>query len=137
MLSAKREQFVQEWFATGNKSEAYRKAYSTKNHTAKSIHENASKLSKNTKVLSRFQELTNAAQNRNETTVDALDATLKDAIDLAKDTGSASGMISACMALMKLHGLDADTRYKTEADRRTDEMTPTEYLKQLADLLPN
>lgn len=138
MLSAKREQFVQEWFVTGNKSEAYRKVYNTKKHTAKSIHESASRLSKDVKVLSRYQELVEASKERSGATVDSVGVTLKDAIELAKCSGSPSGMVSGCLALMKLYGLDAETRHRVEASKNAEEeMTPSEYLKQLADLLPN
>ena len=105
-LTAKQEKFAQEWFATGNKTEAYRRAYKCTNWKESAINSKASNLSSNVKVLARFEELVNAAQVRNETTVDTIDKMLKDTWDLAKKMGQSGPMVAAASALAKLHGLN-------------------------------
>lgn len=56
-LTAKQEAFCQAYIKTDDKSEAYRISYNCSKLTAKSINELASKLSKNTKVASRIEQL--------------------------------------------------------------------------------
>lgn len=69
-LTIKEEKFAQAYVKTGNKSEAYRLSYSTKNQTKKSINENASRLSKRIKVLSRIEQLQAEISERNKITID-------------------------------------------------------------------
>ena len=109
-LSAKREKFAQVWFATGNKSEAYRQCYKTEGLSENTLNANASRLSKHDKVLARYKELQKAAQKRNETTVDTLDKMLKEAWVLAKKTDKPAAMVSAVNGLAKLHGIDPQSK---------------------------
>ncbi len=60
-LTLKQEIFCKEYVKCDNKSQAYRIAYNTSGMTDKSVHEKASELSKNVKVMSRIQELQNIA----------------------------------------------------------------------------
>jgi len=113
-LTAKQEKFVQAWHATGNKTEAYRQAYGCEGMTEKSINANAHKVSKNTEVLQRFDELKSASQKRNETTVDTLDLMFKEAWKVARKQENASAMVSAGGALAKLHGLNKPDKQQLE-----------------------
>ena len=70
MLTAKQDKFAQELFVTGNKSEAYRRAYSASNMADKTITEKASRLSRKDNVTTRYTQLVKAAQARNDTSVD-------------------------------------------------------------------
>jgi len=106
-LTVKQENFVQVWIATGNKSEAYRQSYDCGGMSDKQINEEASKLSTNPKVSQRFNDLQKAAQKRNNTTVDTLDAMFKEAWRIGKQNGNPSAMVSATSGLAKLHGLNA------------------------------
>ena len=69
MLTAKQELFVQNIIKGMSQADAYRSAYSTKNMADKTIHENASRLANNNKVLARLKEL--RGQLTNETIMTA------------------------------------------------------------------
>lgn len=60
-LTQRQEAFCIAYLKTGNASEAYRQAYSTKNMKPGSINVNASKLLANTKVALRLKELNSKA----------------------------------------------------------------------------
>ena len=64
---------------TGNKTEAYRQAYDCKGMSAATINVKASELSSNGKITVRYRELSGAAQQRTNTTVDTIDSMLKKA----------------------------------------------------------
>ncbi len=136
-LTVKQEKFLQEWILTGNKSEAYRKSYNCNNMKAKTIAERASRLSNEYKISARYGELSAASQKRNNTTVDAVDCMLKEAFELAKDAVTPSSMVSASMGLIKLHGLDAETQLKINSEGSSDDLSPKEYLRLLADMMPD
>lgn len=57
MLTAKQEQFAQNIIKGMTQADAYRSAYSTKRMADKTIHENASRLANDSKVLARIEEL--------------------------------------------------------------------------------
>lgn len=69
-LTVKQANFAQAWYETGNKSEALRQAYDVSKWKDKSINEEASRLSKNLKILSRFKELQLRAQKASDVTRD-------------------------------------------------------------------
>ena len=56
-LTNKQEAFAVKFAECGDKTAAYRHAYASENSTAKTIHEQASKVSKNPKVAARIDEL--------------------------------------------------------------------------------
>ena len=106
-LTPKQEKFAQVWYATGNKSEAYRQAYNAENMSAKVINVKAVEVAANGNVAVRFAELQKAAKKRNDTTVDTLDAMFKEAWRIGKQNSNPSAMVSATSGLAKLHGLNA------------------------------
>lgn len=63
-LTQRQEAFVLAFIETGNASEAYRRAYSPKRMTAKSVNERASQLLANIKVSSRVAELRTVAADK-------------------------------------------------------------------------
>lgn len=66
-LTHRQELAIQEYFTNGgNKTQAYKSAYSTSRMTEKTINENASRLFKNSKVLARIEELQKEIEKRNE-----------------------------------------------------------------------
>lgn len=71
-LTQKQEKAAQHFVEHGNKSDAYRHAYSTKNFTAKSVNEKASQLFSVVKVKSRVEELQAKALEKHDTTVESL-----------------------------------------------------------------
>ena len=124
-LTPKQEEFAQQWYATGNKTEAYRRAYNAKNMANEVISIEASKVSSNPKVSIRFAELQKAGQERTKTTVDDLDAMLKDAVELAKSISNPSAIVSAVTALAKLHGLNAPDKQHVDHASSDGSMRPT------------
>jgi len=104
-----RERFVQEYHATGNASEAYRRA---KPHAAKwkesALNPKASRMLAEGKVQARLEELHAEAAKRPGTTIDSLTSELEAARDGAMGTGQFSAAVSATMGKAKLHGLVKD-----------------------------
>lgn len=113
-LTAKQEKFAQVWHATGNKSEAYRQAYNTEGMSDSTIARKAVEVAENGNVTAMFERLQKAAQKRNNTTVDTLDAMFKEAWRIGKQNGNPSAMVSATSGLAKLHGLNAPDKIQTE-----------------------
>jgi len=66
LKSPKQEAFAQHYVLTGNASEAYRKAYSTKTKNDATVYQNASKLLRDAKVAPRVKELQQAASEQAE-----------------------------------------------------------------------
>lgn len=57
-LSAKQKKFIDVWFETGNKTEAYRQSYSIKNKKKDTIRKEAQRLSQNPHILKEYEKLT-------------------------------------------------------------------------------
>jgi len=108
-LDPVRERFVQEYHATGNASEAYRRA---KPHAAKwkdeTLHPKACRMLKEGKVQARLEQLQAEAAKRHGTTIDSLTTELEAARETAMNTGQISAAISAIGLKAKLHGLVKD-----------------------------
>ena len=113
-LTTKQEKFVQEWYATGNKTEAYRTAYDAENMSDAVINVKASELSRNGKIAVRYRELSGEGQKRSEVTVDTINAMLMTAFKIAKKDDNAGAIVQTANSLSKLHGLDrlTDTQIK-------------------------
>lgn len=61
---------------------------------------------------------------------------LNRAYALARAKRNPSGMLSAANDLYRLHGLDAATRANRHAEQ-DENITPSEYLRQLDDVMPD
>tara|TARA_R110001606_G_scaffold398055_1_gene576184 strand:- start:876 stop:1397 length:522 start_codon:yes stop_codon:yes gene_type:complete len=113
-LTPKQEKFCQEYVKTGNKSEAYRLSYSTKNQSKKSINENASRLSKEIKVLSRITQLQKELAERNKMDIDECVQKLSamarfDLLDLYNEDGTLKNLSDIPVeSRMAIESLDVD-----------------------------
>ncbi|MBE7691155.1 terminase small subunit [Tenacibaculum piscium] len=92
-LTPKQEKFCQSFVKSGNKSEAYRQSYSTKNMTTKTVNEKASRLSYVDKVKARIIELQTGIAERNKISIDECvqllaDMARFDVADLFNDNGT-------------------------------------------------
>jgi phage terminase small subunit len=105
-LTQKQEKAAQHFVEHGNKSDAYRHAYSTKNFTAKSINEKASQLFSLVKVKSRVKELQAATLKRHEITVDSLAAEYDEAKELALKIERPEAAIKAIDGKARITGHD-------------------------------
>lgn len=117
MLDPVREAFVQEYHATGNASEALRKA---KPHSRKwkdnAVHVKASQMLAEDKVQLRLHELQAEAREKHGVTIESLTAELEEARTFAKSVGQSGPMVTAVMGKAKLHGLIVDKNEVTGKD---------------------
>jgi|WetSurMetagenome_2_1015567.scaffolds.fasta_scaffold101311_6 phage terminase small subunit len=110
-LTPKQEKFAQEYVATGNASEAYRRAYNVKPTTKdSSVHANASQLLGDTRVSQRVKQIKAAIVQRHELTIDGILDELEEAREMGKITQQSSSMVSASMGKAKLLGLIVDRK---------------------------
>jgi phage terminase small subunit len=105
-LTLKQEAFAQAYIETGNASEAYRRAYDSKNMKPESIHRKAKELLDNGKVSARLDALKADAAKRNEVNVDSIIAELELARKLAMENMNPSAAVAAILAKAKVCGLD-------------------------------
>jgi len=120
-LTPKQEAFACAYVETGNASEAYRRAYNTKNYKPEAVWVNASKLLSDANVSLRVQELQALAAERCIVTVASITQELEEARALALQEAQASAAVSASMGKAKLHGFLVDKRDLTSSD---GSMTP-------------
>jgi len=108
-LDPVRERFAQEYHATGNASEALRRA---KPHAAKwkaeTVHKHASEMLLTGEVQGRLEALQAEAAQRHNITVDSITEMLKEDREKAHAAGQIGAAVSASMGLAKLHGLIVD-----------------------------
>ena len=110
-LTPKQEKFAQEYVATGNASEAYRRSYNVKPTTKdSSVHSNASNLLADTLVRQRVQQIKASIVQRHELTIDDILDELEEAREMGKITQQSSSMVSASMGKAKLLGLIIDRK---------------------------
>ncbi|OIQ22190.1 MAG: hypothetical protein BM557_02100 [Flavobacterium sp. MedPE-SWcel] len=91
-LTIKQEAFAQAYIKLGDKSAAYREAYSTKNMKPNTIHVKANELASNGNVAVRIKQLQEELKDRNQATIDEIVGSLSDMLrfdiaDLYDDTG--------------------------------------------------
>jgi phage terminase small subunit len=117
MLDPVRETFVQEYHATGNASEALRRANpKAKKWKAQSVHVEASKLLAEPEVSLRLDQIQAAAREKHGVTIESLTAELEEARTFAKSVGQSGPMVTAVMGKAKLHGLIVDKNEVTGKD---------------------
>tara|TARA_R110002051_G_scaffold318245_1_gene400362 strand:+ start:1805 stop:2326 length:522 start_codon:yes stop_codon:yes gene_type:complete len=113
-LTPKQEKFCQEYVKTGNKSEAYRLSYSTKNMATKTVNENASRISKNSKVSARIEQLQKELAERNKMDIDECVQKLSamarfDLLDLYNEDGTLKNLSDIPVeSRMAIESLDVD-----------------------------
>jgi phage terminase small subunit len=108
-LDPVRERFAQEYHATGNASEAYRRANpKAREWKPETLHPAASKLLAEYKIRTRLEELQAAAAERHGTTIDSLTVELEAARKMGMEEKQPSAAVSAVMGKAKLHGLIKD-----------------------------
>jgi phage terminase small subunit len=108
VLTPKQEHFAQKYLETGNASEAYRQAYSTKGKSENYIHVQACELLKSRKVSVRVEELKEQHRERHQLTVDDLISELEESRQAAMTAKSpqTSAAVSATMGKARILGLD-------------------------------
>jgi hypothetical protein len=113
-LTQKQEKAAQHFVEHGNKSDAYRHAYSTKNFTAKSVNEKASQLFSVVKVKSRVEELQERALKKHDTTVDSLVGEYEEARKLSNTLNQPMAAIKAIDGKARITGLEKSSDKKTD-----------------------
>ena len=126
-LTHREEHFVQEWYKTGNKGNAYMTAFETNNK--KTARERGSRLSQKPRVRMRFQQLLHYVSEITGTTGVVVDKMFKDAYEVARAEGQPAAMVSAARGLAKLHGLNAPDKLAIIKDG--EEQFESRYMKKL------
>ncbi|HAY46678.1 MAG TPA: terminase small subunit [Gammaproteobacteria bacterium] len=114
-LTPKQNAFAVQYVATGNASEAYRRAYNATNMKRDTIHSRASELLKHGGIAARVTQLKADLATDNEVTFGEVAAALRASIKAAMEAGQYSAAVSACMGLAKLGGLLVEKRRATIA----------------------
>lgn len=123
-LTPRQEKFCVEYVKTGNKSEAYRLAYSSENMKPETVNNNAYKLFSNNDILTRIEELRNKALKRSELTIDQIVNRLK---EIAFE--NESDRVSAADKLMKyLGGYEKDNDQKVPKTKDYSKLTDEEII---------
>lgn len=113
-LTPKQEKFCLVFHATSNATEAYRKAYRTKNMAEDTINNQAYKLKQNPHIAARLEDLKKEDRERNKITIESLTSELEEARKLSIGFEQMSAAINAIMGKAKLHGLLVEKLIKTE-----------------------
>jgi len=95
---------------------------------------NASRLTRNDKVLARLAELQEKGAERSLVTADSIAIKLDAAYDLAMTNGQAAAAVSASMAIAKLYGLDID-RSRLDVHHHYVDMSDDELDRELSQAL--
>lgn len=113
-LTPKQERFCVLYVETGNASEAYRQAYSSKGNQA-TVKKRASELLGRGDIAGTISKLRGAVAQTHGVTVASLIAELEEARTVGKERGQAASMVAATMGKAKLAGYD-----KGDPDDPTD-----------------
>ena len=114
-LTQKQEAFALAYVETGNAAEAYRRAYDVKAATLHStIYSAASRLMADSKISARVAQLQEQAAELTLYTVKQAFEEYEAARQLALQEANPSAAVSAINGKVKLFGLEAPSRSKTE-----------------------
>lgn len=107
-LTEKQESFCLAYVATGNATEAYRRAYDSENMKPATINRTAKELLDNPKIAARLKELRAPAVEKAQLTIEDLLRELEEARRIALEctTPQSGAAVSATMGKAKLLGLD-------------------------------
>jgi hypothetical protein len=134
MLSPKQEAFAQSLASGATQSDAYRAAYNVRpNTTADSIHQAASKLAADPKVLSRVAELKAPLVEKQLWTREMSVKGLVNAYKVSQQGQNASGMVAAVKELNAMHGFNAAAKHELTGANggaiKTEAVTKIDYSK--------
>lgn len=132
LKNGKHELFAQKWHELDNKTEAYRLSHpSSLRWKDATVNSKACVLSKNDKVLARYNELQKETADNHGITIDSLLIELEAIKTLAMtaDTPQCSAAVSSVMSKAKLVGLDI---VKIEISSK-DELTPWDVISASTD----
>lgn len=132
LKNGKHELFAQKWHELDNKTEAYRQSHpASLRWKDATVNSKACVLSKNDKVLARYNELQQETADSHGITIDSLLSELDEikALAMTADTPQCSAAVSSVMSKAKLVGLDI---VKIEISSK-DELTPWDIISASAD----
>jgi phage terminase small subunit len=118
VLTSKQEKFAQTYVETGNASEAYRQAYSTKGKSENFVGVEASRLLSHPNISLRIDALKEEHRERHRVTVDDLLQELEEARATAQtsEKPQTAAMVSATMGKARILGLDKQVVEHEAAD---------------------
>lgn len=126
-LTPKQEAFCLAYVETGSASEAYRKAYNTKNMKPETVHKRSSELLASGEIAGRVDSIKAEHMERHKITVDDLLKELEEArqIALNAETPQSAAAVSATMGKAKLLGMDKQILEHTGPDGGPVVVAPT------------
>ena len=113
MLTPKQERFWVEYLATGNASEAYRRAYDTSRMTDRTIQKRAGELLAHGAIAGRLAETRAKAEDQGLYTLEQHMDELKTLRELAKRNGQISAAVAAEVKCGELMGYYVQRREST------------------------
>lgn len=116
MLTQKQESFCLAYIETGNATESYRRAYSPKNMTDKSVNEKGSQMLASVKIKSRLEELRAPVREKAMLTLEGHLQRLEDLSNAAEAAGNYGAAITAETNRGKAAGLYAEKMELTGKD---------------------
>lgn len=132
-LTLKQEQFVMAWHETGNKSEAYRRAYHCESMSEATINNKAYELSLNGDIRARLEVLQQASAERHNVTIAEITKMHREAYQVAKEALNPHAMTAAASNLAKLHGLNApDRRLVTHSGNIPATLSPDMTVEEMS-----
>lgn len=110
-LTIKQEKFCQLYIENcGNATDAYRGSYNTKKMSSKTINEAASRMTSNSKVNARIEELRAKSAKKHEITIEWMTEKYLETFQMACSQGKAGEAKGVLDSLGKLHGLIVDKK---------------------------
>lgn len=137
-MTPKQERFAMAYIATGNASEAYRRAYDAGRMKDATINRTAKELLDHPKITARIAELQSKARADHDITIEKLTGMALATYRQATDLDMPSAAISAVMGLAKLHGLTVDkANVKVDATHHVtkEPMSDLEIARRIAFIL--
>ena len=132
LKKASHELFVQKWHELDNKTQAYLIAFpSSKRWKEKTVNSRASELSRDSKVLGRYNELQEQTGKRHGITIDSLLKELNEikGVAMSLENPQCSAAVSSVMSKAKLTGHDI---LRIEVSSK-EELTPWGAISAAAD----
>lgn len=136
-LTQKQDAFAQAFIENGgNRSEAYRSAYSAENMKPETVNKRASELMQKGEVAGRIQKLQEALAKKHEITVERIRDMLLEDRELARKEGKVSAAVAASMGLAKIYGFGTEKHSHNHThthEHTVEEVSEEERRNMLAD----
>lgn len=133
-LTKKQWEFVNHCIEGMSQSDAYREAYDTNGMNPQTVHSNASKLMKNTKILLTISQHLDEVGKHLHITTASLTARAMEAYEIAKQQRNPGQMVNAVGQMARLHGMNKDRKEVRIEDARVPKGKQAELVGEVLKL---